>query len=70
MARLVMQMTIHLTYSIWKKHSWACQTLEEASYLIFKWFSDNQGNASICHVLLSTHQEVNVNIGTAKIKNS
>ena len=42
--------------------------LEEASRLIFKWFSDNQfqGNTSKCHVLLSTDQQMDVNLGTAQ----
>ena len=64
-------MTIHLTYMEKIIHE-IVKSLVEASRLIFKWFSDNQlqGNASKCHVLLSTHQEVNVNIGTAQIKNS
>ena len=46
--------------------------LEESSCVIFKWFSDNQFqvNASKCHVLLSTDQHVQVNIGAAQIENS
>ena len=46
--------------------------LEEVSRLTFKWFSDYQfqGNTSKCHVLLSTDQQIHVNIGTAQIKNS
>ena len=48
------------------------KSLKEASHLIFKWFSNNQfqGNTSKCHVLLSTDQQVLVNLGTAQIKNS
>ena len=38
------------------------KSLEEVSSLIFKWFCDN--------VLLSTDQQVHVNLGTAQIKNS
>ena len=47
------------------------KSLEEASRRIFKWFSDNQleENASICHLLLSTYQEVHVSLGIARIKN-
>ena len=46
--------------------------LEKSSRVIFKWFSDNQfqGNASKCHVLLSTDKHVQVKIGTAQIENS
>ena len=48
------------------------KSLEEASRLIFKWFNDNQfqGNTSKCHLLLSTDQQVHVNLGTSQIKNS
>ena len=47
------------------------KSLEKASHLIFKWFSDNefQGNASKCHVSLSTGQQVHVHIDTSQIKN-
>ena len=43
-------------------------SLEEVSEVIFQWFKDNQfqGNASKCHVLLSTDKQVYVSIGTAK----
>ena len=46
--------------------------LEEFSRVIFKWFSDNQfqANASICHVLLSTDEYMQIKIGTAQIENS
>ena len=39
--------------------------------VIFQWFRDNQfqGNATKCHVLLSTDKQVHENIGTAQIKN-
>ena len=48
------------------------KSLEEASRLIFKWFNDNQfqGNIWKCHVLLSTDQQVHVNLGTAQMKNN
>ena len=45
----------------------------EASADLFKLFDDNemQANGSNCHVLIkSTHQKVQVNIGTARIENS
>ena len=47
-------------------------SLEEVSKVIFQWFRDNQfqGNASKCHVLLSTDKQVHVNIGTAQIENT
>ena len=47
-------------------------SLEEVSEVIFQWFRDNQfqGNASKCHVLLSTDKQVHVNIGTAQIENT
>ena len=46
--------------------------LEESSRIIFKWFSYNQfqANSSKCHLLLSTDQHVQVNIGAAQIENS
>ena len=45
---------------------------EESSHVIFKWFSDNQfqATASKCHVLISTDEHVQVKIGTAQIENS
>ena len=47
-------------------------SLEEVSKCIFQWFRDSefQGNASKCHVLLSTNKKVHINIGTAQIENS
>ena len=47
-------------------------SLEEVSKCIFQWFRDRefQGNASKCHVLLSTNKKVHINIGTAQIENS
>ena len=47
--------------------------LEMVSDTIFKLFDDNemQANGSNCHVLIkSTHQKVQVNIGTARIENN
>ena len=42
-------------------------SLEEVSEVIFQWFRDNQfqGNASRCHVLLSTDKQVHVSTGSA-----
>ena len=47
-------------------------SLEEISEGTFQWFRDNQfqGNASKCHVLLSTDKQVHVNIGTAQVENT
>ena len=46
--------------------------LEQAAKLLFQWFSDNQmkGNEDKCHVLISTKENVCVNIGTTQITNS
>ena len=46
--------------------------LKESSRVSFKWFSNNQlqGNSSKFHVLLSTDQHVQLNIGAAQIENS
>ena len=45
---------------------------EESSRAFFKLFSYNQLQANVnkCHVLLSTDQHVQVNIGAAEIENS
>ena len=47
-------------------------SLENVSEVIFQWLRDNQfqGNASKCHVLLSTDKQVHVNIWTAQIENT
>ena len=47
-------------------------SLEEVSEVVFQWFRDNhfQGNATKCHVLLSTDKQVHVKIGTAQIENT
>ena len=46
--------------------------LEQAAKLLFQWFSDNQMkvNEGKCHVLISTKENVCVNIGTTQIANS
>ena len=45
---------------------------EQATKLLFQWFSDNQmkGNEDKCHVLISTKENVCVNIGATQITNS
>ena len=39
---------------------------------MFQWFTENKlkGNASKCHLLISSDENVHVNIGTSKIKNN
>ena len=48
------------------------KSLEKAGDLVFNWFRNNQmkGNEDKCHIVLSTHENVHVNIGTSQIKNS
>ena len=67
----IVQMTIHPTFPE-KSIAEVVRFLEESSRFFFKWFSYNQfqANANKCHVLLSTDQHVQVNIGAAQIENS
>ena len=46
--------------------------LENAAEIVFTWFKNNQmkGNEDKCHVVLSTHEDMPVKIGTTHIKNS
>ena len=46
--------------------------LEIVSSNLFQWFTENElkGNASKCHLLISSGENVHVNIGTSQIKNS
>ena len=39
---------------------------------LFEWFTENElkGNASKCHFLVSSGENVHVNVGTLQIKNS
>ena len=39
---------------------------------MFQWFTENKlkGNASKCHLLISSDENVHVNIGASQIKNS
>ena len=48
------------------------QKVEEASNILFKWFSNNYmvANADKCHLLTSTSEEVGVKIENEIIKNS
>ena len=64
----VMQMIQHLGDNIES----TVRQLEQAAKLLFQWFSDNQmkGNEDKCHVLVSTKENVCVNIGTTQITNS
>ena len=48
---------------------------ESASILLFKWFSENQMRANIisnaiCHLVVNKKDEVVINLGETKIKNS
>ena len=46
--------------------------LENVSSNLFQWFTENElkGNASKCHSLVSSVENVHVNIGTSQIKSS
>ena len=48
------------------------QSLEHASMMLFKWFSDNQKKANISkyYLLVNTKDEVTVRISDTEIKNS
>ena len=48
------------------------QSLEEASKILLKWFSDNlmKSNANKCHLLVSTGNNVNIRIDNFDICNS
>ena len=48
------------------------ESLERASVSLFRWFENNllKGNSDKCHFLVSTSQEVSVNVNNFKIKNS
>ena len=47
-------------------------SLENVSSNLFQWFTENElkGNASQCHLLISSGENVHVNVGTSHIKNS
>ena len=47
-------------------------TLQESSKKLFKWFTDNQmkSNNDKCHLIVSTNEPVEVQIGECSIKNS
>ena len=46
--------------------------LENVSPNLFQWFTENElkGTASKCHLLISSNENMHVNIGTSQIKNS
>ena len=46
--------------------------LKNVSSNLFKWFTENElkGNASKCNLLISSSENVHVNIGTRQIKNT
>ena len=66
----IIQITIHPTFPE-KNIDKVVRFLEESSRVIFKWFSDNQfqASASKCRVLLSTDQNVQINIGAPQVEN-
>ena len=45
------------------------KSLEKAAGIVFTWFKNNQmkGNEDKCHVVLSTHEDMHVKIGTSHI---
>ena len=47
-------------------------SLPESSKKLFKWFSDNQmqGNSGKCHLILSTNEPVQIQIGESLIKST
>ena len=47
-------------------------SLENVSSNLFQWFTENElkGNESKCHLLISSGENVHVQIGTSEIKNS
>ena len=48
------------------------EPLERASVSLFRWFENTllKGNANKCHFLVSTSQDVSLNVNNFKIKNS
>ena len=46
------------------------ESIERASVSLFRWFENNllKGNADKCHFLVSTSQEVSLNVNKFKIK--
>ena len=48
------------------------KSLENAAEIVFTWFKNNhmKGNKDKYHVILSTHEDMHVKIGTSQIKNS
>ena len=48
------------------------ESLERASISLFRWFENNllKGDTDKCHFIVSTSQEVSLNLNNFKIKNS
>ena len=46
--------------------------LENVLSILFQWFTENKlkGNASKCHLLISSGENAHVNVGASQIKNS
>mgnify|MGYP001793765379 FL=1 len=59
-------------YASGKDISSVISSLEEASFILFDWFKNNQmqGNPDKCHVLLSTQEKYSININGKVIENS
>ena len=66
-----MQMTIP-PYLSGKNFEKVLNGLENVSPNLFQWFTENElkRNASKCHLLISSGENVHVNVGASQIKNS
>ena len=55
-----------------KGNKFVIESLQRASVSLFGWFENNlsKGNADKCHFIVSTSQEVSLNVNTFKLKNS
>ena len=60
------------TYLAVKNVENVIESLEQASAFLFRWYENNllKGNADKCNFLVSTSQEVSLNVNNFKIKNS
>ena len=66
-----MPLAIHITISAGKRYGFV-KFLEEASKILFEWFSDQEIkiDAYKCHLLVSTSNTVKMKIGSFDISNS
>ena len=53
-----------------KGNKFVIESLQRASVSLFGWFENNlsKGNADKCHFIVSTSQEVSLNVNTFKLK--